>query len=139
MKQLLLAALFVAAGYFSYGQCGTKVVLSSSKSQHLNPDSTVQETRDENTTIEFDKAAITITANGKTMTGKIRSYTCEWTMPYKVGHTLLKADLTDPGGETKAVTITIDGKDGKIVFFGSVDAEPEHNIRLYPDKFEEKH
>lgn len=139
MKRILFAALFVIAGYFSYGQCGTKVVFTSSKTQHLGADSSVQGSEDETTIVEFDKSTITITPNGNAMTGKIKSYTCEWATPYKVGHTVLKAEIVNQNGETKQVTITIDGKDGKIVFLGSVDDEPEHKIRMYADKFEEKH
>ena len=91
MKHLLLATLFLTAGFFAFGQCGTKVVLTSSQTQHLGPDRSIQRTEDEKTVIEFDKS-----------------------------------------------TITIEGKDGRIVLLAELNDTPDDRIQLIADKFEEK-
>jgi hypothetical protein len=138
MKHLLLAGLFLTAGYFGFGQCGTKVVLTSSQTQHLGPDSSVQRTEDEKTVIEFDKSTITISPGDNHMTGKVDSTTCYWTTPYKVGKTRLKVTITNDQGETRRATITIEGRDGRIVLHAEVDDMPDDKIQLIADKFEEK-
>jgi hypothetical protein len=138
MKHLLLAALFLTAGYFGFGQCGTKVVLTSSQTQHLGADSSVQRTEDEHTVIEFDQSAITISPGDNHMTGKVDSITCNWPTPYKVGKTRLKVAITNDQGETQRATITIEGKDGRIVLLAEVDNMPDERILVIADKFEEK-
>ena len=128
----------LTAAYFGFGQCGTKVVLTSSQTQHLGADSSVQRTEDEKVVIEFDKSTITISPGDNHMTGKVDSITCNWTTPYKVGKTRLKVTITNGQGETQRATITIEGRDGKIVLLGEVDNMPDEGIRLIADKFEEK-
>ena len=138
MKHLLLAALFLTAGYFGFGQCGTKVVLTSSQTQHLGADSSVQRTEDEHTVIEFDQSTITISPGDNHMNGKVDSITCNWTTPYKVGKTRLKVTITNDQGEIQKATITIEGKNGRVVLLGEVDNMPDERIRVIADKFEEK-
>ena len=138
MKHLLLAGLFLTAGYFGFGQCGTKVVLTSSQTQHLGLDSSVQRTEDEKTVIEFDQSTITISPGDNHMTGKVDSTTCNWITPYKVGKTRLKVTITNDQGETRRATITIEGRDGRIVLHAEVDDMPDDKIQLIADKFEEK-
>ena len=100
MKHRLLTILFLTAGYFGFGQCGTKVVLTSSQTQHLGTDSSIQRTDDEKTVIEFDKSTIAISPGDNHLTGKVDSITCNWTTPYKVGKTRLKVTITNDQGET---------------------------------------
>jgi len=138
MKHLLLAILFLAAGYFGFGQCGTKVVLTSSQTQHLGADRSIQRTEDEKTVIEFDKSTITISPGDNHMTGKVDSTTCNWSTPYKVGKTRLKVTITNDQGETMSATITIEGRDGRIVLLAELDNMPDDRIQLIADKFEEK-
>jgi hypothetical protein len=139
MKHLLLFVLFLTAGYFGFGQCGTKVVLISSQTQHLGADSSVQRTEDEKTVIEFDQSTITISPGDNHMTGKVDSISCNWSTPYKVGKTRLKVTITNDRGETQGATISIEGRDGRIVLLAKVDnMPPDERIRLIADKFEEK-
>jgi hypothetical protein len=139
MKHLFLATVLVAASYVGYSQCDKKILFTSSKTEHLGADSSVQRSDDENTLIEFDRSTITVApGENPKMTGKVNSMTCNWTTPYKIGRTQLKVTLTNPQGESKDVTITIEGKAGKIVFLAVLDDEPEKKIRLVADKFEEK-
>jgi hypothetical protein len=138
MKKILLAAVLLTGGLLTYGQCEKKVVLTSSKTEHLRADSTIERTDDEQTVIEFDKSTISITPGENHMTGTVKSYTCNWTTPYKVGKTRLKVTLTNPEGESRDATLTIEGKDGHIVFLAELDNMPDKKIRLFADKFEEK-
>ena len=139
MKHLILAAIIVTATQLTYGQCEKKAVFTASKTEYLGADSSVQRTDDETTVIEFDKAAINITPGQQpTMTGKVNSTTCNWTTPYKAGRTRMKVALTNQDGGTTDVTITIEGKDGKITFLAEIDNAPDKKIRLVADKFEEK-
>src|SRR5690349_1171127 len=100
MKHFLLAGLLLAVTHIAYSQCDKKVLLTASKTDHLGADSSVQRSVDENTTIEFDHATITVAAgDNPKMTGKVNSITCNWSTPYKVGRTQLKVTLTNPQGE----------------------------------------
>ncbi|HEY4111137.1 hypothetical protein [Puia sp.] len=140
MKQFLLAILLLATGHFGFGQCDKKVVLTASKTDHLAADSSVENSAEENTVIEFDKSTISISPGGRELiTGTVKSYTCNWSEPYKTGRTQLKVLLTNPDDEHKNATITIEGKDGKVVLLAKLDDAPDKKIRVVADKFEEKH
>ena len=41
-------------------------------------------------------------------------------------------------GETKRATITIEGRDGRIVLLAELNDTPDDRIQLIADKFEEK-
>lgn len=139
MKHLLLATVLLAAGLAGYSQCDKKVVLTASLTEHLGADSSVQSTEQENTVIEFDKTTFSVTPGDRSvLSGKISSWSCDWPTPFKTGITKLKTTLTDQSGETKDFTITIEGKNGKIVVLAVMDAEPDHKIRLTADKFAPK-
>jgi hypothetical protein len=139
MKKIVTAiALLLAGTAASYAQCDKKVVITGSKTEYLGTDSTVQRTEDEKTNIVYDKATITVTPGDHTMTGTITSTTCNWTTPFKTGKTVIKAALQGGNGETENVTITIEGKDGKISFHATVDNRDGRIIRLTVDKFGEQ-
>jgi hypothetical protein len=137
MKKIITAvALLMAGCSFSYAQCDKKVMLTSSKTEYLGADSTVQRTNEEQSEVVFDKTSITVKPGDENaMTGTVNSYTCNWTTPYKEGKLVLKATFSD-GNESKNVTITITGKGGKVTFLAEVEGE-QRKIRLAADKFEE--
>ncbi|MBN8855174.1 MAG: hypothetical protein BGO55_24795 [Sphingobacteriales bacterium 50-39] len=138
MKHLLLVASILAMGLMSYGQCDKKLRLTSSKTEYLQADSSVQRTVEENTVIEFDKSTITIAPGDHDhLTGTIHSYTCNWAVPYKTGRTRLKVTLKKSEGETKEAVITIDGSNGKVTLLLELDDMPDKKIRVIGDKFEE--
>lgn len=113
---------------------------SSSKTEYLNESNTVENTRDEKTTIDFKNKDITILISGENdqkMTGTIKSATCDWSTPYKVGKSVYKATIVDEGGDVKNATITIEGKDNKLTFVVEVEEMPGRKIRLVADKYEE--
>ena len=113
---------------------------SSSKTEYLNESNAVENSRDEKTTIDFKNKDITILISGegeKKMTGTIKSATCDWSTPYKVGKSVYKATLVDEGGDVKNATITIEGKEDKLTFVVEVEELPGKKIRLLADKYEE--
>ena len=133
--------LFIIGVVISYAQCDKKQVLTASKTEYLDRNGTVQRTADETTTVEFNKSDINITifaGETKSMSGSIKSDTCNWKIPFKEGKSILKALLTDPKGDARNLTITIEGKDGALSFLAEVEDMPDRRIRLVVDKFEEK-
>ena len=143
MKKFLMAFVLLGTGTLTaVAQCDKKVVLTSSKTEHLRADSTVDRSMDEKSVLEFDKTNFTVTITSESaeehkMTGTVKSYTCDWKVPFKEGKTVLKATLADEH-ESHDITITISGKAGKISFLAEPDDMPDKKIRLVVDSFEEK-
>ena len=142
MKKIyLLIALLFAAWTTSFAQCGKKLVIVSSKTEHLDAQGAITRTDDEKATVTITKTEISIAvadAGGShEMKGTIKSDTCNWTAAYKEGKTVIKADITGMNGEEKPVTITITGTGGKVILLFEIDGEPGDDIRVTADKFEE--
>jgi len=142
MKSIILALILLVAGStVSLAQCDKNVSIYSSKSQQLDGSGAVQQTVDETTDLQFNKTDITvITDNGNhKMTGKIKSLTCNWKVPFKDGKTVISTTLNDDnGGDGKDFTITIEGKDGKVTLVAESPQMPDRKIKLDLEKFEEK-
>jgi len=139
MKQFLVAAVLLTAAITGYGQCEKKTVLSAAKTDHLAADSSVQRTDDGAITVEYDKTTFNVNPpDGGPLTGKVDSFTCNWSTPYKAGKTRMKVTLTNPQGESQHFTVTIEGKGGKVILYAVMDDKPDEKIRLIADKFEEK-
>ena len=140
MKHLIVVILLLFYSAISFAQCDKKIKLSSSKTEFIDTSGNVQDSKDENTIIEISKTSLTITPGEEdhTMTGTIKSSTCNWKIPFKEGKMIIKAVLDDEHGETKNLTITIEGKDGKLTFLGEIEEMPDRKVRLMIDKFEEK-
>ena len=139
-KNILLLSLLIAGSNIAFAQCGKKIIFISSKTEHLDGDK-VERAVDEKTVIETNnKGEITITPGEETnkMTGTIKSDTCSWKTPFTEGKSIIKALITDEHGDAKNVTLTIEGKEGKITLLAEVDEMPGKKIRVTADKFEEK-
>ena len=123
-----------------FAQCDKILVLTSSKTDFLDASGTLKKSEDENTVIEIAKTEMTITPGGEEnkMSGPVKSVVCNWKTAFKEGKTIIKAILTDRSGDAKDVTITIEGKDGKVTLLAEVDEMPDHKIKVTLDKFEEK-
>jgi hypothetical protein len=140
MKTIALTlSLMLAGGVACFAQCGKTVVLSSSKTEHLDAGGTVQRTDDETTMIELTKTALNISVNDEhKITAKITSQTCDWKIPFKEGKTVIKATASNDQGEERKITVTIEGKDGKVTLLFEMDGMPDDRIRVGIDKFIEK-
>jgi len=109
-----------------FGECGKDVVLASSKTE-------------EDCVMKVGKSAVTISPSGHDkMTGSITSTACEWKQPFKEGKTTLEARFKDEKGEESNVTITMEGKDGKITCLMKEKEKPDRIIRVTIVKFEEQ-
>ncbi|MBA4853813.1 hypothetical protein [Emticicia sp. BO119] len=139
MKNFLLLVL-VCFSFAGFAQCNLDLALTSNKTEYLDNSGTVQRTVDENSTIEIIKKQVLINPgnNGNIMTANITAATCEWPTAYKEGKSVIKADFNDPSGETRHVTMTIEGKDGKTTFTMEIAEMPDRVIRVTIDSFKEK-
>ena len=135
-KQVVILLFAVIAGISSYAQCDKKSVMTSRVTEYLASSGEVRRTVEELTSIEFDSKTIFIAPGDNVMEGTVDSISCNWKTPYKEGKTVIKAKI--PAGDDRImdVTVTIEGKDGKISLL--FEETPERRIRLTLDKFEEK-
>jgi hypothetical protein len=139
MKKLLIV-VFSLIGFasISNAQCDKNVVLTSSKTDYTDSTGKVERSRDENTNIDITKDQIKILAGDDEMSGKIKSKTCDWKVPFKDGKMVLVSDLTSKNGEVHEATLTIQGKDGVKTLVAEVKEFPNMRIKMNIEKFEEK-
>ena len=140
MKKILFPLLLVILATTGYAQCEKKVLLTSNLTEHLDGSDSLQRSNEEKSTIEVGKTEITILPGNEQeqkITGVIKSQTCNWTVPFKEGKSVIKAEMSDPRGDTKNATITITGKDGKVTLLFELADMPDRKIRVTIDKFEE--
>ena len=142
MKNILITALLsVGCCAFAQAQCDKKSVFTSSKTEFLNAANEVQRTSDETATVTIDKTSITIVIkqeDEQTMTGEIKSSQCNWTSLYKEGTSVMKVVLSDPRGDTKAGTITLEGKAGAVTLLLELDDMPDRKVKVKADSFKEQ-
>lgn len=139
MKKIILTlSLLIGLSAVTFAQCDKTVVFNSSKTNHLDESGAVTRSDDETAEIVIDKSAINIAVNGEhKVTANIKSNTCNWTVPFKEGKSVIKA-VVDRNGEDQNLTITIEGKDGNITLFFEMENEPGDRIKVTADKFVEK-
>jgi|SRR5687768_5682593 len=141
MKQILLALLVLlcctAFNISINAQCDKNLVLASSKTEYLNAAGVVQKTVDQKTRIDITPKSITISPDSdRTMTGEIASVTCAWKIAFQEGKSEFKTKFEDQG-EAKHITITLEGKNGKVCFLAVFDDTPDKRIRVWLDSFKE--
>ena len=128
----------VAISSAAVAQCDKDQILLSSKTEYLNKDSTISRTVDESTTIEINKKTVTIMpGNDHTMIGEINSVECNWKQPFKEGKSVIKA-LVEDRGTMINITLTIEGRAGKVFMIATMDIAPDKIIRVWADSYEEK-
>jgi|SRR5579872_5666442 len=143
MRSILIAVFLLAAGSTAcLAQCEKKVSFSSSKTQHLDESGTLKGADDETTVVEFNKTDITVSINhdgqDQKMTGTVKSYACDWNVPFKTGKTTMMVSLKNDEGEARDFSVTIEGKDGVITLLAENKEHPDDKIKLEAVKFEEK-
>jgi len=140
LKKIILAfSLLLSGSAACFAQCGKNVELNSSKTEHLDASGVVQRTDDETGIIDLTKTSLNISVNGvHKITGAIKSETCDWKVPFKEGKTIIKASVTNDQGEERNVTITIEGKDGKVTLLFEMEGMTDDRIRVVINKFVEK-
>lgn len=143
MKAIILTfSLLAACSTVCLAQCDKHIILTSSKTQHLDGSGSLQQTADEKTTIDINKSDITVLTSGdngdQKMTGKVKSDSCNWTVPFKEGKSKLNITLSRDDGESRDFTVTIEGKDGKVTLLAESPDMPDQKIKLDIETFEEK-
>ena len=143
MRSILITCLLLAAGStIAMAQCDKKVSLTSSKTQHWDSQGALKHTDDEKVIVEFTKSDVTVSIDHdggqQKLSGKIKSDTCDWKVPFKEGKTRLHVTLSNDEGESRDYTMTIIGKDGQLSFMAESKDEPDDIIKLEVEKFEEK-
>jgi hypothetical protein len=135
---IIILSLLMAGSAVSFAQCDKKMVLTTSKTEHLDANGIVMRTEEEKAVVQIGKTDLNISVNDEhKMTGKIKSDSCNWSIPYKEGKTVIKATVSNEDGEDKNVTITIEGKGGKVTLLFEMEGMPDDRIRVGVDKFEE--
>ncbi len=139
MKKIILTlSLLVGLTAITFAQCDKTVELSSSKTNHLDEKGAITRSDDETAIIDVSKSAVDISVNGEhKVTAPIKSNTCNWTVPFKEGKTVIKA-TADHNGQDENITITIEGKDGKVTLLFEMESQPGDKIKVDIDKFTEK-
>jgi hypothetical protein len=136
-KQVLTLLIALAAATATYAQCDKKVTLISSLTEYLNDEGVVQRTVEEITTVEYDSKHIMISPAGRTIEGTVNSITCDWKIPFKEGKSVINLSYVRKNGQTENMTLTIEGKNGKVNLIAVMESSPERQIRIAADKFEE--
>jgi len=141
MKSTIIALLLLLAGStVCLAQCDKKLSLVTSKTEHLDGSNNLERAVDEQTVIEIiDKKISVNIENGKqTLTGTIKSNTCDWKTPFKEGKSVINTTISDEdGGGEKDYLLTIEGKDGKVTLTAESVQDPDRKLRFVLDKFEE--
>jgi hypothetical protein len=139
MKKILLTITLLAAlSVACFAQCDKTVVLNSSKTDHINPSGAVVRTETEDVIIEISKAEVNVTVNGDPkIKAIIKSNTCNWKVPFKEGSTVIHG-VAQRDGKDMPVTLTLEGKNGKVTLVFQMDEMPDDRVKLGIDKFAEK-
>lgn len=140
-KILLLVPALTILFVVSRAQCDKNVNFISPKSQMVNQKGEVLGSKDGTTVIEITRKSVSLTFNGDektTLAGEIKEEKCHWSEPFKNGKSVIKAVLEDASGDVKHVTLTIEGKDGKITITGDAEERPNERIKFDVDKYEVK-
>lgn len=118
----------------------TKLRYISKKTENLDSTRKLTDTKDETVTVEVTKTGISIMpANhpSEALTGNFSHVSCIWKDAFTSGKTIIHAILSDPHGDPKDATITIEGSDGKITILLEAEEFPNSKLRLLVDKHEE--
>jgi hypothetical protein len=136
-KKTLLATLLIIGGTTAtFAQCDKEVTLTASTTTYLNAKGEVERTVNEETIISISKTQITIVPGDHDPTsGNVKTFVCNWKVPFKEGKSVITGLLVDGGHEMNA-TITVEGKDGKVTLTFEAAEMPGKKIRVVADKFE---
>lgn len=134
-KAALAFALILASTTISFAQCEKPVRLVSSLTKHFNDKGELERSTEEQTVITISNTELTIAPGDHVLSGAVSDYTCNWTVPFKEGKTTLKSFVSD-GNNDLHVSITIEGKDGKVTLTFLAEEEPGKKIQIVADKFE---
>jgi hypothetical protein len=133
-------ALLLLSNSVSFAQCDKNLVLTSSKTEYLDGQNVLQRSVEENSTVLIDDSKVTITpgCGDRKMVGVISSNDCAWKEPFKEGKSTIKAVFAEDNGEKRNVTLTIEGKEGKVTLLMEIKETPDRKIRIPINEFKEQ-
>lgn len=116
----------------TFAQCEENAVLSTSKTNLADPSGEPIGVKDEKTVLRFSKIAIMLNIDGVDRGElKIVSQSCNWTIPYKEGKSIINAKLNNSD-----YTLTIEGKEGKVSLHVVKNESDDSILSMVVDKFE---
>ncbi len=133
MKSILITLFVSVAGILSgFAQCEENAILTTSETNLTDVSGNPVGIKDEKTVLRFSKAAILLNIDGEDRGElKIVSQTCNWTIPYKEGKTIIQATMNDSD-----YTIIIEGKDSKVNLTAMKNSSDDNILSMIVDKFE---
>lgn len=139
MKRFLVTALIVAIiTTAAEGQCQKKVTWTSEKTEFLDASGKVQDVKTQPTKIETTLSHIKVTTEDDVFEGDIKALTCQWKESFKNGRTSFTSLMAKSNGESRNVSITIEGKDGKIDIIVEVEKMDGKMMRMLVDNYTEE-
>lgn len=139
MKKFLVSVfILLIIGTAANAQCQKKVTWTSEKTEFLDASGKVQDVKTQPTKIETTHHHITVTTDDDVLEGDIKQLTCEWREPFKNGKSSFNSLMAKSNGETRNVSITIEGKDGKIDITVEVEKMDGRKMRLLVDNYKQE-
>ncbi|SDM69695.1 hypothetical protein SAMN05421813_12016 [Daejeonella rubra] len=133
MKSIIITLFISLTGTLStFAQCEENAMLNTSKTNLADPSGEPIGVKDERTVLRFSKTAIMLNIDGVDRGElKIVSQSCNWTVPYKEGKSVIKAKLNDWD-----YTLTIEGKEGRVNLHVVKNESDDSILSMTVDKFE---
>ncbi|WP_295795186.1 hypothetical protein [Mucilaginibacter sp.] len=139
MKKILSTlTLLLAITGTSLAQCGKTALLTSTATDHVDATGKLIRSEKETVLVEISKTAVDISVNGQhRINGVIKTNTCAWSQSYKTGKTVIHA-VIKKDGKDENVTLTITGKNGKIILGFVMESDLNDQVKITADKFTAK-
>lgn len=132
-----LACVIISAAVKA--QCEKTMKWTASKTQFMDSANNIVHEDDEAVEVQTSKTQVTIKPNGSdddALHGDVTDYVCNWTNNNN-GKITFKSVVTDPHGDVKHASFTIEEKDGKVTMLVEAEELPNNRIFLNIDSFQE--
>lgn len=142
MQQNILYAIALSGcGFGMKAQRGNaKLRYLSNKTERLDSNKTVKDSRDEKVTVEVTNDAISIEPvnnPAETLTGNVTDVSCLWREAFVNGKTVIQTTLQNTQQQQKKATVTIESLDGQITILVEAAETPCIKTRLQVYRHEE--
>jgi hypothetical protein len=140
MQKIILAlSLVIVTGLTAVAQCDKKIKWTASKAEMYDQSGNVIDNKTATFLITMDSKNILldIVENEEDkLEGTVGETTCEWKEAFKAGKSSSKVNMMNKNGETSAGTISVEGKDGKLIITFTLDMMNGKYVKIYVDKYE---
>lgn len=138
-KLILFLAVLFLTGLSGYAQCGKKVKWFASKAEFINSSGDVENSKEGTITVTTADNSILIEiaeAPDDILSGTVGEKECNWADAFKKGKSVFKINVVRGDGDSSDGTITVEGKDGKLIIELALEKMEGSKIRLAVDKYE---